>query len=38
MDKPFKRFGEQIDILKSRNLVIDNEEYVEDILSQINYI
>ena len=37
MDKPFKRFGEQIDILKSRNLVIDNEEYVEDILSQINY-
>ena len=37
MDKPFKTFEEQINILKSRNLVIDNEEYVKEILSQINY-
>lgn len=36
MDKPFKTFEEQINILKSRNLVIDNEEYVKEILSQIN--
>ncbi|MDO4773078.1 MAG: Abi family protein [Bacillota bacterium] len=37
MDKSFKRFDEQINILKSRKLIIDNDEYVTDILSQINY-
>lgn len=37
MDKSFKRFDEQINILKSRKLIIDNDEYITDILSQINY-
>lgn len=37
MNKPFKTFEEQINILKGRNLVIENDEYVKEILSQINY-
>lgn len=37
MSKPFKTISEQIDILKGRNLEIENEELVEEILSQINY-
>ncbi len=37
MSKPFKTIKEQILILKSRNLEIENEEIAESILSQINY-
>lgn len=37
MNKPFKTFDEQIAILKSRNLIIDDDECVKEILSQINY-
>lgn len=37
MDKPFKTLDEQISILKGRNLIINSDDYVKEILSQINY-
>ncbi len=35
--KPFKTYHEQIEILKSRNLIIENNELVEEILAKENY-
>lgn len=35
--KPFKTFEEQIEILKSRGLVIQDEAFAIDVLSKINY-
>lgn len=35
--KPFKTFEEQVEILKSRNLVIADEGYAQDVLSRLNY-
>lgn len=37
MEKIFKTLEEQIDILKSKNLIIDDEEYVKNILLRENY-
>lgn len=35
--KPFKTFDEQVGILKTRGLVIDNESFAIEILSHVNY-
>lgn len=37
MEKIFKTLEEQIDILKSKNLIIDDEEYAKNILLRENY-
>lgn len=36
-NKPFKTYREQLDILRSRNLIIENEERAIDILRRVNY-
>ncbi len=36
-DKPFKTYDEQILILKSRNIVIDNPDFAKRILSSLSY-
>ena len=36
-DKPFKTFEEQIDILKSRNLIITNKDFALDVLRSVSY-
>lgn len=37
MEKIFKTLDEQISILRNKNLIIDDEEYVKDILLRENY-
>lgn len=37
MEKIFKTLDEQIFILKSKNLIIDDEEYVKSVLLRENY-
>ncbi|MCM1053306.1 MAG: Abi family protein [Ruminococcus sp.] len=37
MDKIFKTLDEQVTILRNKNLIIDDEEYVKDILLRENY-
>lgn len=37
MEKIFKTLDEQIEILKNKNLIIDDEEYTKDILLRENY-
>lgn len=36
-NKPFKRYDEQVEILKLRNLTIADEEKAISILSKVNY-
>jgi abortive infection bacteriophage resistance protein len=36
-DKPFKNYNELIDLMKSRNIIIDNEDVAIDYLSRISY-
>ncbi|MBO0419065.1 Abi family protein [Vagococcus fluvialis] len=36
-DKPYKSIGEQIEILKSRNLIILNDQFAYDILADVGY-
>lgn len=36
-NKPFKSIREQIDILKERGLIIDNDSYAHKVLSHVNY-
>lgn len=36
-DKPFKTYREQIDLLKSRNLIIENDDFAIHALSTISY-
>lgn len=36
-DKPFKSYDDMIELLKSRNVVIDNEEYSKKCLSEYSY-
>ena len=36
-NKPFKTYRDQLDILRSRNLIIENEERAIDILRRVNY-
>lgn len=36
-ERPFKNFDELLDILKSRNLIIENEEKAKDILLTFSY-
>lgn len=36
-DKPFKNYDEQIEILKSRNITIDNPEFAKQVLSSLSY-
>jgi abortive infection bacteriophage resistance protein len=35
--KPFKTISEQVELLRERGLIINNEEYAFDILSHVNY-
>ena len=35
--KPFKTYDEQIEILKTRNLIIDDENFAKEILAKENY-
>ena len=37
MEKIFKTLDEQISILRGKNLIIDDEEYVKNILLRENY-
>ena len=37
MEKIFKTLDEQITILRNKNLIIDDENYVKDILLRENY-
>lgn len=37
MSKKFKSYDEQIEILRERGLVINDEQFAQDILSQVNY-
>lgn len=36
-DKPFKTYKEQMEILRKRNVLIDNEEFAKSKLSEISY-
>lgn len=36
-NKPFKTYSEQLNILKTRNLIIENEDRAIDILRHVNY-
>lgn len=36
-DKPFKTYSQQIEILKKRNLIIDNTEYAKHLLKTYSY-
>ena len=37
MSKPFLTYEQQIDLLKSKNLIVADEEYAKITLSQIGY-
>ena len=37
MEKIFKTLHEQVSILRGKNLIIDDEEYVKNILLRENY-
>lgn len=36
-DKPFKTYDELIELLKERNVIITDEEFVKDCLSDLTY-